>query len=77
MSRNDLTGFLQYIRFDVRRERAVPLKSDKFAMIFTVWDRFIINSQNCFKPSDFLMIDEQLFPTKTGSIFIQYMSNKT
>jgi hypothetical protein len=76
MSRNDFTEILQFIRFDKRSERAAKSKSDKFAMISTVWDRFIINSQNCFKPGAFLTVDEQLFPTKARCRFIQYMPDK-
>ena len=40
------------------------LQTDKFALISEIWNRFINNSQACYKPYENISIDEQLFPTK-------------
>ena len=76
MSRNDFTEILRFIRFDKRNERSQRLQTDKFALVSTVWDKFIENSQNSFKPGAFITVDEQLFPTKARCRFTQYMPNK-
>ena len=47
LSRNDFTEILRFIRFDKRNERSQRLKTNKFALVSTVWDAFIENSQNC------------------------------
>uniref|UniRef100_A0A1A9VDL9 DDE_Tnp_1_7 domain-containing protein n=1 Tax=Glossina austeni TaxID=7395 RepID=A0A1A9VDL9_GLOAU len=54
-----------FIRFDKRSQRSQRLKTDKFAMVSTVWNIFIENSQNCYRPGCNITIDEQLFPTKS------------
>ena len=41
-----------------------------------IWDKFIENSQACFRPGLHLTVDEQLFPSKNRCSFIQYMPNK-
>lgn len=64
MSRNDFTEILRFIRFDKKSERSQRLKSDKFALVSAVWDRFIENSMNCYKPGPNITIDEQLLSTK-------------
>ena len=76
MSRNDFTEIMKYIRFDKKSERSQRLQTDKFSMISTIWDRFIENSQNCYKPGAYIAVDEQLFPSKTRCRFTQYMPNK-
>lgn len=76
MSRRDFTDILRYIRFDKRNQRSQRLQTDKFALVSAVWDKFIENSQNCFKPGASITVDEQLFPTKARCRFTQYMPNK-
>lgn len=76
MSRNAFLEILRFIRFDKRNERSQRLKTDKFALVSTVWNKFIENSQNCFKPGAHITVDEQLFPTKARCRFTQYMPNK-
>lgn len=77
MSRNDFTEIMKFIRFDDKNQRRHRLKSDKFALIFETWYKFIdINSQNCYKPGPHLVIDEQLFPTKSRCRFTQYIPTK-
>ena len=52
------------------------LQTDKFAPISKIWNRFISNSQACYKPYENISIDEQLFPTKARYRFTQYIPNK-
>ena len=76
MSRNDFTEIMKFIRFDKRSERSQNLQTNKLSMISTIWDRFIENSRNCYKPGACITVDEQLFPSKTRCRFTQYMPNK-
>lgn len=76
MSRNYFTEILRFIRFDNKSKRSQRLQTDKFALISTVWNKFIENCQNCYKPSENITVDEQLFPTKARCRFTQYMPNK-
>ena len=76
MSRSNFTEIMRFIRFDDRNQRSQRLQTDKFALIFEVWYKFIENSQNCYKPGPYITIDEQLFPTKARCRFTQYMPNK-
>ncbi|XP_050453253.1 piggyBac transposable element-derived protein 4-like [Cataglyphis hispanica] len=59
-----------------KNQRSQRLQTDKFALVSAVWDKFIENSQNCFKPRACITVDEQLFPTKARCRFTQYMPNK-
>ena len=51
MSRNDFAEIMRFIRFDNKSERSQRLRTNKFAMVSTVWGQFAENSQNCYKPS--------------------------
>ncbi|KAK2574897.1 hypothetical protein KPH14_012617, partial [Odynerus spinipes] len=67
---SDLFGLIK------KSTRSQRLKTDKFALISGVWNKFIENSQNCYKPGAKVTVDEQLFPTKERCRFTQYMPNK-
>ena len=76
MHRDKFTEILRFIRFDKKNQRSERLQTDKFALISEIWNRFISNSQACYKPYENISIDEQLFPTKVRCRFTQYMPNK-
>lgn len=76
MTRDRFMQILRFIRFDKRTERSERLQTDKFALISELWNRFISNSQACYKPHQNITVDEQLFPTKARCRFTQYMPNK-
>lgn len=76
MPRDRFKEILRFIRFDLRSIRSERIKSDKFALFSTIWDRFISNCQACYKPNSDITIDEQLFPTKSRYPFTQYMASK-
>lgn len=50
-------------------------KTDKFALISEVWNKFIENRQNSYKPLAKITVNEQLFPTKARCRFTQDMSS--
>ena len=56
--------------------RLSRLQTDKFALISTVWDKFIESCIVCYKPGENITVNEQLFPTKARCRFTQYMANK-
>lgn len=76
MSRNRMRLVKKYLRFDIRETRRQALQHDKFALISTVFNRFVKNSIKSYCPGASLTVDEQLFPTKARCPFTQYMANK-
>ena len=76
MSRDRYKEILKFIRFDLKSTRLERLKTDKFALFSTVWDKFIENCQSSYKPSGNITVDEQLFPTKARYPFTQYIPSK-
>ncbi|XP_068250625.1 uncharacterized protein [Palaemon carinicauda] len=67
---------MRYIRFDIRPMRSERLRTDKFAYISEVWDRYIENCKAAYKPHEKITIDEKLFPSKCRCPFLQHMGNK-
>ena len=55
MRRNDFAEIMRFIRSDKMSERSQRLRTNKFAMVSTVWDQFTENSQNCYKPSAYII----------------------
>lgn len=51
-------------------------KMNKFAMISEVGSCFIENCISCYKPGQNITINEELFPRKTRSPFIQFIELK-
>ena len=43
MSRNDFAEIMRFIRFDKKSERSQRLRTNKFAMVSTVWGQFTEN----------------------------------
>ena len=76
LSRDRMRLIKKFLRFDHREQRRRNLEVDKFALISTVLNRFVDNSQKSYRPAASLTVDEQLFPTKTRCRFTQYMANK-
>lgn len=76
MSRNRFTEIMKYLRFDMRSTRSLRIKTDKFAMVSEIWNRFIENCVTCYKPGPNITVDEQLFPCKSRCPFTQYIASK-
>ena len=74
MSRNIFCQILRFIRFDKRNERSERLRTDKFALFSTVWNRFIENRFGCYKRGPYITIDKQLFPNKVRCPFAQFIA---
>lgn len=75
MSRKRFCSLMKYLRFDNKTTRLERVKSDSFCMVRDLWERLIENSIACYRPSQFLTVDEQLLPLKCRCIFLQYMPN--
>lgn len=52
------------------------LFSDKFAMIWKAWSRFIENSISFDKPCQNITIYEDLFPSKTRCLYSEFIAWK-
>lgn len=76
MSRDRFSEIMRFLRFDIKQTRSFRLQSDKFALASEVWYKFINNSILCYKPGEYITIDEQLFPTKARCRFTQYIASK-
>ena len=76
MARNRFIEIMKFLRFDYKQTQSHRLATDKLALISTVWYTFVGNCLRQYKPGANITMDEQLFPTKTRSRFMQYMSNK-
>ena len=76
MSRDRYRETLKFIRFDVRSTRSQRLMTDKFALVSTMWNRFIENCKASYRPGENITINEQLFPTKARCPFTQYIASK-
>ena len=76
MSRDPCKELLKFIRFGVRSSRIQRVQSERFALISTIWNRFIENCISCYRPGANITVDEQLFLIKSRCPFTQYMANK-
>ena len=55
MSKNDFTEIMRFVRLDKKSERSQRLRTNKFTMVSTVRNQFTENSQNCYKPSAYII----------------------
>lgn len=69
LSRDRMRLIKKFLRFDHRGQRRGNLEVDKFALISSVLNRFVENSQKSYRPAPSLTVDEQLFPTKARCRF--------
>ena len=76
MGRKRFCEIMRFLRFDLRSTRLSRLQTNKFALISSVWDKFVENCIDCYKPGENITVDEHLFPTKARCRFTQYMANK-
>ena len=67
---------MKYLRFDIKSTRTERLKTDKFALISEVWNKFILDPQTCYNPGAYITVDEQLFLSKTRYPYLQFMTSK-
>ena len=76
MSLQRMQQLLRFLRFDNYQTRAKRLKEDKLAAFRDVWNMFLANIKEPYKPSSHITIDEQLVLTRGRCSFRQYIPSK-
>lgn len=76
MSRDRVKMMLRFIRFDNENTRAERVQTDKAAPIRDIWIMLNRNLEKAYKPYECITIDEQLFPFRGHTKFIQYIPSK-
>lgn len=76
MSEHRFRFLVRCLRFDDVRDREQRRALDKLAAIRLIFEKFVSNCANAFKPSDYLTIDEQLVAFRGKCPFRQYMPMK-
>lgn len=76
MSLERVQQLLRFLRFDNYQTRQERLKTDRFAAFRDVWNMFLANIREPYKPSSNLTIDEQLVLTRGRCSFRQYIPSK-
>ncbi|KAJ4428395.1 hypothetical protein ANN_24415 [Periplaneta americana] len=77
MSRNQCSEILRFLRFNEKATWFQRLQTDRFATATPICNTFIANyCLLCYKPSENITVDEQLFPCKARCPFIQYVGSK-
>ena len=76
MSKNRFKFLLSHITFDELEERARNWQSDRFAAMRTVWELYNTNLGKYVAASEYLTIDETLYPMRHQIAFRQYNPSK-
>lgn len=73
---NRFWSIIRFIRFDDANTREVRIKEDKAAPIRDIWTMLNANLSALYKPMECLTVDEQLYPYRGRTRFIQYIPSK-
>jgi len=76
MSINRFWNIIRFIRFDDANTRAERMETDKAAPIRDIWTMLNSNLAKHYKPTEYLTIDEQLYPYRGRTRFTQYIPSK-
>ena len=76
MSVNRFEEIRRALRFDNPVTRQSRIVRDKLAAVRLLIDGFIENSQKCYRHTECVTVDEQLYPYRGRCRFIQYMPSK-
>lgn len=76
MTRNRFKDIMRHLRFDDMSTRRQRAEADRFAAISELWASFVTNCIRWYDPGRHLVIDEQLFPSKTRCCFLRYVAAK-
>ncbi|KAK3892600.1 hypothetical protein Pcinc_003576 [Petrolisthes cinctipes] len=76
MSSTRFEFLVECLRFDNPDTREERRKTDKFAPIRSLWERFIRRSGQLYVPGEYLTIDEQLLSFRGRCGFRMYIPNK-
>ena len=71
-----LTFLKGHICFDNPQERTQLRETDRFAAVREIWEIFNSNLSKHVAPSEYLSIDETLYPMRQKIAFHQYNPNK-
>jgi hypothetical protein len=66
----------KFLRFDNKDTRSVRRKNDKLAPLREIWDMFITQCRSSYTPSEEIVVDEQIVPTRGRCSFKVYMPQK-
>ena len=76
MSKNRFRFLKGYIYFENPQERTQLLETDIFTAVREIWEIFNSNLSKHVAPSEYLSIDETLYPRRQQIVFRQYNPNK-
>lgn len=76
MGKRCLCFFLRALRFDNMDTREERKKTDRFASIREIWDRFISNCTARYSPGENITISKQLLSFRASCLFRMYITNK-
>ena len=76
MSKNRFRFLKGHICFDNPQERTQLWETDRFAAVREIWEIFNSNFSKHVAPSEYLSIDETLYPMRQQIVFQQYNPNK-
>jgi hypothetical protein len=76
MGRNRFQWLLRSLRFDNKETRAERLQTDKLAAISGIWNDFIGNCLDSYRPGPFCTIDEHMVGFRGRCSFIMYLPSK-
>ena len=76
MPRYRFQDIMKYLRFDMKSTRSERLKTNKFVLFSDTSNQFRENCTDFHNPDEYLVVDEQLFPSKARCKFIQFIPNK-
>ena len=76
LPRNRFLKNTKYLQFYLKLEKKRNLEKNKFCLSLSLWNPFIENCQEAFRPNANITVDEQILRCKARCKFIQYMANK-
>ena len=76
MSLNRFKYILRFLRFDDKNTRRQRKAEDRLASTRDLWELFLRNCRRSIIPSPFLVVDEQITPTRGRCPLRVYMPNK-
>ena len=76
MSKNRFRFLIDHICFNNPQERTQLWETDRFAAVREIWEIFNSNLSKHVAPSEYLSIDETLYPMRQQIAFHKYNTNK-
>lgn len=76
MTQKRFKDLLSVLRFDDADTRVARAATDKLAPIRELWEMLLFRLKVVYRPSEFLTVDEQLYPTRARCPIRQFMPSK-